>query len=162
MATSQKTAQQTTNGKLWNSSSEALTLTDKKVWQGSHYANFPEIIEDGDSSEFTHESVTDDADSHGSVAGSHYANFLEIIEDGDAGEFTHESLTDDADIPGSVAGLVYTDIQRQPIHWGLINTNLKKREKPNFKITKFGYNASIEIDAGSRPPTMKESFELEA
>ncbi|MBA0865483.1 hypothetical protein Goshw_012613 [Gossypium schwendimanii] len=62
MATSQKTAQQTTNGKLWNSSSEALTLTDKKVLQGSHYANFPEIIEDGDVGEFTHESVIDDAD----------------------------------------------------------------------------------------------------
>ncbi|MBA0756126.1 hypothetical protein Gogos_021374 [Gossypium gossypioides] len=72
MATSQKTAQQTTNGKLWNSSSEALTLTDKKVWQGSHYANFPEIIEDGDAGEFTHESLTDDADIPGSVAGLVY------------------------------------------------------------------------------------------
>ncbi|MFQ6662346.1 hypothetical protein Gotur_030207 [Gossypium turneri] len=72
MAASQKNAQQTTNGKLWNSTSEALTLTDKKVWQGSHYADFPEIIEDGDAREFTHESVTDDADSHGSVAGLVY------------------------------------------------------------------------------------------
>ncbi|MFQ6640934.1 hypothetical protein Gotur_016808 [Gossypium turneri] len=138
MATSQKTAQQTTNGKLWNSSSEALTLTDKKVWQGSHYANFPEIIEDGDSSEFTHESVTDDADSHGSVAGLVYRR-----RDG-------------------TKWVVYTDIQRQPIHWGQIKTNLEKRGKPKFKVTKFGYIASIEIDPVSRSPTMKASFELEA
>ncbi|MBA0817422.1 hypothetical protein Gohar_021260, partial [Gossypium harknessii] len=41
---------------------------DKKVWQGSHYANFPEIIEDGDTGEFTHEPVTDDVDIPGSVA----------------------------------------------------------------------------------------------
>ncbi|MBA0776410.1 hypothetical protein Gotri_011409, partial [Gossypium trilobum] len=67
-----KKVQQCTHCNLWNSSSEALTLTDKKVWQGSHYADFPEIIEDGDSSEFTHESVTDDADSQGSVAGLVY------------------------------------------------------------------------------------------
>ncbi|MBA0659924.1 hypothetical protein Goklo_012002, partial [Gossypium klotzschianum] len=49
--------------------SEAQTLTDKKVWQGSHYADFPEIIEDGDAGEFTNESVTDDADIPGPVAG---------------------------------------------------------------------------------------------
>ncbi|MFQ6658304.1 hypothetical protein Gotur_030207 [Gossypium turneri] len=138
MASSQKNAQQTTNGKLWNSSSEALTLTDKKVWQGSHYAEFPEIIEDGDASEFTHESVTDDADSHGSVAGLVYRR-----RDG-------------------TKWVVYTDIQRQPIHWGQIKTNLEKRGKPKFKVTKFGYIASVEIDPGSRSPTMKASFELEA
>ncbi|MBA0775908.1 hypothetical protein Gotri_010993 [Gossypium trilobum] len=67
-----KNTQQTTNDKLWNSSSEALTLTDKKVWQGSHYADFPEIIEDGDAGEFTNESVTDDADIPGPVAGLVY------------------------------------------------------------------------------------------
>ncbi|MBA0576709.1 hypothetical protein Golob_027660 [Gossypium lobatum] len=67
-----KNAQQTTNDKLWNSSSEALTLTDKKVWQGSHYADFPEIIDDGDAGEFTNESATDDADIPGPVAGLVY------------------------------------------------------------------------------------------
>ncbi|MBA0844601.1 hypothetical protein Goarm_005771, partial [Gossypium armourianum] len=61
-----------------------------------------EIIEDGDTGEFTHELVTDDTDIPGSVAGLVY-----IIEDGDTGEFTHEPVTDDADIPGSIAGLVY-------------------------------------------------------
>ncbi|MFQ6661662.1 hypothetical protein Gotur_029751 [Gossypium turneri] len=138
MAASQKNAQQCTNGKLWNSSSEALTLTDKKVWQGSHYADFPEIIEDGDAREFIHESVTDDADIPGSVAGLVYRR-----RDG-------------------TKWVVYTDIQRQPIHWGQIKTNLEKRGKPKFKVTKFGYIASIEIDAGSRSPQMKASFELEA
>ncbi|KAH1064477.1 hypothetical protein J1N35_029464 [Gossypium stocksii] len=67
-----KIAQQCTNDKLWNSSSEALTLTDKKVSQGSQYVDFPKIIEDGDARGFTNESVTDDADSHGSVAGLMY------------------------------------------------------------------------------------------
>ncbi|MFQ6640238.1 hypothetical protein Gotur_016799 [Gossypium turneri] len=138
MAASQKTAQQTTNGKLSNSSSEALTLTDKKVWQGSHYADFPEIIEDGDAREFTHESVTDDADSLGSVAGLVYRR-----RDG-------------------TKWVVYTDIQRQPVHWGQIKTDLDKRGKPKYKVTKFGYVASIEIDPGSRSPTMKASFGLEA
>ncbi|PPS17184.1 hypothetical protein GOBAR_AA03397 [Gossypium barbadense] len=97
MATSQKTAQQTTNGKLWNSSSEALIK-----WV---------------------------------VAWSN---------------------------PLDENSKVYTDIQRQPIHWGQIKTNLEKRGKPKFKVTKFGYIASIEIDPVSRSPTMKASFELEA
>ncbi|MBA0865204.1 hypothetical protein Goshw_010047 [Gossypium schwendimanii] len=117
---------------------KALTLTDKKVWQGSHYADFPEIIEDGDAREFIHESVTDDADIPGSVAGLVYRR-----RDG-------------------TKWVVYTDIQRQPIHWGQIKTNLEKRGKPKFKVTKFGYIASIEIDAGSRSPQMKASFGLEA
>ncbi|KAB2086730.1 hypothetical protein ERO13_A04G045100v2 [Gossypium hirsutum] len=145
-----KRAQQCTNGKLWNSSSEALTLTDKKVWQGSHYADFPEIIEDGDSSEFTHESVTDDADSHGSVAGLVYRR-----RDGTKWVVAWSNPLDEN-------SKVYTDIQRQPIHWGQIKTNLEKRGKPKFKVTKFGYIASIEIDPVSRSPTMKASFELEA
>ncbi|MBA0866128.1 hypothetical protein Goshw_018165, partial [Gossypium schwendimanii] len=43
-----KKAQKYTMGKLWNSTSETVTLSGKKVWQGSHDADFPETIEDGD------------------------------------------------------------------------------------------------------------------
>ncbi|KHG25363.1 Oxygen regulatory nreC [Gossypium arboreum] len=150
MAASQKNAQQTTNGKLSNSSSEALTLTDKKVWQGSHYADFPEIIEDGDAREFTHESVTDDDDSYGSVAGLVYRR-----RDGTKWVVAWSNPLDEN-------SKVYTDIQRQPVHWGQIKTDLEKRGKPKYKVTKFGYVASIVIDAASRSPTMKASFGLEA
>ncbi|MBA0865205.1 hypothetical protein Goshw_010047 [Gossypium schwendimanii] len=130
---------------------KALTLTDKKVWQGSHYADFPEIIEDGDAREFIHESVTDDADIPGSVAGLVYRR-----RDGTKWVVAWSNRL--------IACMlqVYTDIQRQPIHWGQIKTNLEKRGKPKFKVTKFGYIASIEIDAGSRSPQMKASFGLEA
>ncbi|KAB2031379.1 hypothetical protein ERO13_D05G285600v2 [Gossypium hirsutum] len=138
-----KRVQKSTTGKLWNSSSQTLTLTDKKVWQGSHYTEFPETIQDGDNGEFTHDA--DEGEFSGSIVGLVYRR-----RDGTRWVIAWSN-------PLLGESKVFTDIQQQPIHWGQIKTNLDKRGKQKFKVSKFGYIASVEID----PFTVKASFELE-
>ncbi|MBA0746331.1 hypothetical protein Gogos_008862, partial [Gossypium gossypioides] len=109
-----------------------------KVWQGSHDADFPETIEDGDVGEFTHDAVTEQNDVPGSMVGLVYK-----LHDG-------------------TRWIVYTNIHKKPIRWEQIKTDLDTRGSSKSKVRKFGYVASIEIDPKKRSPTLKASFESEA
>ncbi|KAB2083889.1 hypothetical protein E1A91_A05G305800v1 [Gossypium mustelinum] len=145
-----KKAQKYTMGKLWNSTSETVTLSGKKVWHGSHDADFPETIEDGDVGEFTHDAVTEQNDVPGSVVGLVYK-----LHDGTRWIVAWSN-------PQGEDSKVYTNIHKEPIRWEQIKTDLDTRGSSKSKVRKFGYVSSIEIDPKKRSPTLKASFESEA